>query len=299
MKNFITAMGNKWKTSTLRYVYNAKDDRGRGRLCMLISGIMSGLVGQLSSGLFYTGFLLGHGIDIVDIAIITFIPYITCFLNIFSPWLLEHFKKRKLILAAGKLLYYFINIVGITLLPELIEDPEARLAGFIAIVVVSNSINALFSSGYSAWQANFLPDDVRMDYFTSSGCINSLLSYIIVFCVSIITDRLEGSPDQLIMITMLRWIAFGLAVVDCLIQLIPKEYPYLKKAKTKLANIFVLPVKNKRFLLTILIAAAYTFATNLPNATLNAYVLEVLDGTGMQYTPVSYTHLTLPTNREV
>lgn len=277
-------MGNKWKTSTLRYVYNAKDDRGRGRLCMLISGIMSGLVGQLSSGLFYTGFLLGHGIDIVDIAIITFIPYITCFLNIFSPWLLEHFKKRKLILAAGKLLYYFINIVGITLLPELIEDPEARLAGFIAIVVVSNSINALFSSGYSAWQANFLPDDVRMDYFTSSGCINSLLSYIIVFCVSIITDRLEGSPDQLIMITMLRWIAFGLAVVDCLIQLIPKEYPYLKKAKTKLANIFVLPVKNKRFLLTILIAAAYTFATNLPNATLNAYVLEVLDGTGMQYT---------------
>lgn len=224
-------MGNKWKTSTLRYVYNAKDDRGRGRLCMLISGIMSGLVGQLSSGLFYTGFLLGHGIDIVDIAIITFIPYITCFLNIFSPWLLEHFKKRKLILAAGKLLYYFINIVGITLLPELIEDPEARLAGFIAIVVVSNSINALFSSGYSAWQANFLPDDVRMDYFTSSGCINSLLSYIIVFCVSIITDRLEGSPDQLIMITMLRWIAFGLAVVDCLIQLIPKEYPYLKKRK--------------------------------------------------------------------
>lgn len=284
MKNFITAMENKWKTSTLRYVYNAKDDRGRGRLCMLISGIMSGLIGQLSSGLFYTGFLLGHGIDIVDIAIITFIPYITCFLNIFSPWILEHFKKRKLILAAGKLLYYFINIVGITLLPELIEDPEARLAGFIAIVVISNSINALFSSGYSAWQANFLPDDVRMDYFTSSGCINSLLSYIIVFCVSVITDRLEGSPDQLIMITMLRWIAFGLAVIDCLIQLIPKEYPYLKKAKTKLANIFVLPVKNSRFLLTILIVAAYTFATNLPNATLNAYVLEVLDGTGMQYT---------------
>lgn len=83
---------------------------------------------------------------------------------------------------------------------------------------------------------------------------------------------------------MLRWIAFGLAVIDCLIQLIPKEYPYLKKAKTKLANIFVLPVKNSRFLLTILIVAAYTFATNLPNATLNAYVLEVLDGTGMQYT---------------
>lgn len=284
MKNFITALKNKWQTSTLRYVYNAKDDRGRGRLCMLISGIMAGIIGQLSTGFFYTGFLLGHGIDIVDIAIITFIPYITCFLNIFSPWILEHFKKRKFILASGKLLYYTVNIVGITLLPELVENPEARLAGFIAIVILSNSINALFSSGYSAWQANFLPDNVRMDYFTSSGCINSMLSYIIVLAVSVITDRLQDSPEQLVMITVLRWIAFGLAIIDCLIQLIPKEYPYLKKAKSKLSNIFVLPFRQKRFLLTILICAAYTFATNLPNATLNAYVLEILDGTGMQYT---------------
>lgn len=284
MKNFITALKNKWQTSTLRYVYNAKDDRGRGRLCMLISGIMAGIVGQLSTGFFYTGFLLGHGINIVDIAIITFIPYITCFLNIFSPWILEHFKKRKFILASGKLLYYTVNIVGITLLPELVENPEARLAGFIAIVILSNSINALFSSGYSAWQANFLPDNVRMDYFTSSGCINSMLSYVIVLAVSVITDRLQDSPEQLVMITVLRWIAFGLAIIDCLIQLIPKEYPYLKKAKSKLSNIFVLPFRQKRFLLTILICAAYTFATNLPNATLNAYVLEILDGTGMQYT---------------
>ena len=284
MKNFITALKNKWQASTLRYVYNAKDDRGRGRLCMRISGIMAGIIGQLSTGFFYTGFLLGHGIDVVDIAIITFIPYITCFLNIFSPWILEHFKRRKLILAAGKLLYYVFNIVGITLLPSLVEDPQARLAGFIAIVVVSNSINALISSGYSTWQANFLPDNVRMDYFTSSGCINSLLSYIIVLAVSIITDRLQDSPEQLVMITALRWLAFGFAIIDCLIQLVPKEYPYLKKAKTKLSNIFVLPFRHKRFLITILICAAYTFASNLPNATLNAYVLEILDGTGMQYT---------------
>jgi len=283
MKNFIAAIENKWKTSTLRRVYNAKDDRGRGRLCMLISGVMAGIVGQLSSGLFYTGFLLGHGINIVDIAIITFIPYITCFLNIFSPWILEHFKKRKFILAAGKLLYYTVNIVGITLLPELVEDPKARLTGFILIVVLSNSINALFSSGYSAWQANFLPDDVRMDYFTSSGCINSLLSYIIVLIVSIITDALEGSPDQLVMITALRWIAFAFAVIDCLIQLIPKEYPYLQKAKTKIANIFILPIRNKRFLLTILIVSAYMFASSLPNATLNTYVLEI----GVSYTLVN------------
>jgi Na+/melibiose symporter-like transporter len=83
------------------------------------------------------------------------------------------------------------------------------------------------------------------------------------------------------MLTIIRYIAFALAIVDCVIWLIPKEFPYAKTAIPKLSNIFTLPFKNKRFLGTILIAAAYTFALNLPNATLNAYVLEDV---GISYT---------------
>ena len=62
---------------------------------MLLSSIMAGLVGQLSGSLFYTSFLLMYGLDKSEIGILTFIPYITCLLNIFSPTSLERFKKRK------------------------------------------------------------------------------------------------------------------------------------------------------------------------------------------------------------
>ena len=61
----------------LRYVYNVKDDRGRGRFCMLMSGIMAGLVGQLSGGLFYTSFLLSYGLDVKDIGILKGVMEIT------------------------------------------------------------------------------------------------------------------------------------------------------------------------------------------------------------------------------
>ncbi len=266
---------------SLRIIYNIKDDGGRGRTCMLISGILSGLVGQLSGGLFYTSFLLQYGLDKSRIGILTFVPYLTCLLNLLSPWLLEHFKKRKFILAAGKLLYYSVNIVAITLLPSLVKDETARLVCFVILTILASSINQLFASGYSAWNANFLPDHVRVDYFNTSGCINSAITFAITLGVSFLGDMLTGTEHELLMLTLIRYIAFGLAIIDCLIWLIPKEYPYATSVRAKLSNVFTLPLKNKRFIGTILIVALYNFVSNLPNATLNAYILEDV---GISYT---------------
>ena len=281
MSRFFSNLRTRVKKSPLLYVYNVKDDLGRGRFCMLLSSIMAGLVGQLSGGLFYTSFLLMYGLDKSRIGILTFIPYITCLLNIFSPILLEHFKRRKWILTASKLAYYAISIIGITVLPMIVKDQTALLVWFVVLIIVANSINQLFASGFSAWNANFLPDNVRVDYFNSASCINSAITFAVTLIVSAIGDALSGTPEELPMLITIRFIAFALAVVDCVIWLVPKEFPYATAAKTKFSNIFTLPVRNKRFLGTILIAASYTFALNLPNATLNAYILEDV---GISYT---------------
>lgn len=182
------------------YVYNVKDDLGRGRFCMLLSSIMAGLVGQLSGGLFYTSFLLMYGLDKSRIGILTFIPYITCLLNLFSPILLEHFKKRKWILTSSKLLYYAISIIGITVLPMVVTDPDRLLLWFVVLIIVANSINQLFASGFSAWNANFLPDNVRVDYFNSASCINSAITFAVTLAVSAIGDALSGTPQELPML---------------------------------------------------------------------------------------------------
>ncbi|MBQ9748098.1 MAG: hypothetical protein IJV98_04865 [Clostridia bacterium] len=267
--------------ATLRYVYNVKDDRGRGRFCMLLSAVMAGLVGQLSGGLFYTSFLLQYGMDKSRIGILTFVPYLACLFSILSPWVLEHFKKRKWLLVAGKFTANLINIVGITILPTIVTDPNARLIWFVVLIIVASCINQLFSSGFTAWNANFLPDSVRVDYFTTSSCINSFITFAVTLGVSYIGDMFTGTEHELMILTMIRYIAFALAVVDCLIWLIPREYPYATTTKANLVSIFTLPLRNKRFLGTILIAAMYTFVSNLPNATLNAYVLEDV---GISYT---------------
>ena len=260
------------QTLPIRYLYNIKDDGGRGRFTMLMSGIMSGLIGQLSGSLFYVNFLLQYGLDKSEIGILTFVPYITCLLNIFAPWILEHFPKRKWLLFAGRLTYYTINILGITLLPMLVKDPKIMIYAFVALIILASSVNQLFGSGYSAWHANFLPEHVRVDYFNTTSCINSFVTFLITLIVSAIGDKMTGTPHELLTLTIIRFVAYALAIADCFILLIPKEFPYATVARAKLSNIFILPFKEKKFLLTILIAAAYSFATNLPNATLNAYI---------------------------
>ncbi|MBE6665435.1 MAG: MFS transporter [Ruminococcaceae bacterium] len=281
MKRFFGQLKKRAKTSPLFYVYNVKNDLGRGRFCMLLSSVMAGLVGQLSGSLFYTSFLLMYGLDKSEIGILTFIPYLTCLLNIFSPSILERFKKRKWILVISKLAFYTVNIIGITLLPMLVKDAKALMLWFVIFIIIANAINQIFSSGFSAWNANFLPDHVRVDYFNSASCINSAITFAVTLAVSAIGDSLKDTPQEGPMLIAIRFIAFALAIVDCAIWLIPKEFPYATAAKTKFSNIFTLPFKNKRFLGTILIAASYTFALNIPNATLNAYIL---DDVGISYT---------------
>lgn len=283
MKNFLAhfkgGLGN-----SFRSIYGVRDEQGRGRFCMLLSTVMASIISQLSGGLFYTSFLLMYGMDKSRIGILTFIPYMTCLFSIFSPYILERFKKRKRILVVGKFVYYFINIVGITLLPIIVQDPDARLFWFVVLVFAANAVNQFFLPGFTAWNSNFLPERVRVDYFASSLCIQASVSGVIVLAVSYVGDMFAGTAQENQILIAIRYIAFALAVVDCIIWLIPKEYPYAKTARVKLSNVFVLPIRNKRFFRTVLIVAICELVYQLPYVTLNAYILQDV---GVSYTLVN------------
>ncbi|MBO4353398.1 MAG: hypothetical protein J5860_00495 [Clostridia bacterium] len=275
-------LGERWRHSGLYRVYNWKTEHGRGRACMLLNSIFSGLAGQFSGSIFYSAFLLAYGFDLSEINVLLFVPYITTFLYLFSPALLERFKKRKTILAVSRVVVHTINILGITLLPMLFEkdengnivDKASMTAAFVVIILTANAINALFSQGYSAWHANFLTDDIRADYFTSSQCINAMV-YVAVFLVSLFADSLKDTAGYMPFLTTMRFVAYGLAMIDIIFLLIPKEYEYPKTVdKPKIKYVFTLPFKNKQFLMTIAIIVMVTFAMNIHAGYIDAYIIK-------------------------
>ncbi len=263
-------------------VFNLRDEYARGRCVMLTSAIISACISYMTSGVFYTSFLILNDIDIVNVGVISFLPLIANCFSVFAPLILERFKKRRVPLALARISYFAINILGITFLPFFVSDKGDKVFWFGVIVFVSNLINALFAGGYSIWHLNFIPDETRAEYFSYQQIISTAISSAVLLFSSVIADSLAGTPNQMTVLIVIRIAAFALALAEMVFLLLPKEYPYLSKVKKiSVKNVFTLPFSNKKFLLTMLVMASWTFVTYLTASSLNYYLL---DDVGIKYT---------------
>lgn len=273
------------KMNMISTVFNLGELYGRGRARILASTALDSMVSLLVTGVFYTSFLLYYGIDKSGIGFLTFIPYITCLLNIFSPSILERFRKRKAILIVAKLTDCFISCIGIALLPTLVKDPDARLVGLAILIILSTAISQLFTSGWNAWNANYLQDHVRVNYFFIANCALNMLAHPTALIISFIADKFADTPNEIVLLTVIRYIAFGFMLVDAVIWLFQKEFPYEKSTdKIKISNVFTMPLRNKKFMMVMVLLFIYNFVSQLPNATLYAYLLEDV---GVSYTLIA------------
>ncbi|MBR4887559.1 MAG: MFS transporter [Clostridia bacterium] len=275
---FLTGVG-----AEMNHLFFEKGNpEAKGRRCMMLESIMANISAWITGGTFYTGFLLGNDIAITDIGIITALPYLASLLTLFTPAILGRFKKRRWILAITRVLYFFINIVGLTVMPMFVHDKTAKLIWFGIIVFVGNAINFLFVSGYTDWHLNFLSDNVRASFFSVQQFTNTLMGCGAAVMAGIAADALAGTPHQMTVIIWLRYIGFIFALLDVFFLCLPKEYPYPSTQKVRLTNIITLPLKNKKFIATILLYCLHVIIVNLPGGVLNAYLLSTVGATYLQ-----------------
>lgn len=273
-------------------LFNLQDDRSRGRCVMLASSIICAINSWLTTDIFYTSFLMIYGIDLVNIGIIAFIPYIASCFGIFSPSLLERFPKRRWVLVGGRLLYYTLNILGITLVPVFVTDPGLRVVCFALIIFLANLVNALIGSGFSIWHLNFIPDNIRADFFLKQSTISSFIGIGISLISGVVADALSASPYADTIIILFRYVAFGLALLEVVILSLPKEYPYPRSHdRPRLRDIVTMPLSSKPFMLTMLVIVLHTFFTNVPSSFVNYYLL---NNVGVQYTYIYAINMAYP-----
>ncbi len=255
-------------------LFNFHDELAKGRSCVLLHNALQGAISWLSTGLFYTSFLMTNGINIVNIGILTFVPYIANCFSIFSPSILERFVKRRWVLAGGRVAYDTIILLGITLMPVFVKDPTAKMVLFVGLTFLANIINALFSSGYSVWHVNFIPEPVRAEFFSINTTVTSFIGCGAALLSSVVADALAGSPYEDTIIVVFRYIAFALAMLDVVLLTLPKEYPYKKsKELPRLRHIVTKPFRHKKFVLTMAMVFAWTFFINVPLSSLNYYLI--------------------------
>lgn len=257
-----------------RELFFDKSPEAHGRLSMVISGIVTNISGNLSGGAFYSAFLLEYGINLTNIGIIIFIPYIAGLFTLLSPTVLSRFKRRRWILLITRIISYTLSIIGVTVLPAVVKGETEKVICFALLMFVANVISALFSPGYSVWHFNFLPERVRSGYFTQSQFLSALVGGVMIVLVSIGADFFVGKPQEHAVLILVRVVAFVFALVDCIVLALPKEYPYPRSdKKQRLSDVVRKPLKNKMFLGAIGLYCGYCVYMNLSSSVQNAYIL--------------------------
>lgn len=258
--------------------FDWNDEQGKGRRCMLLSAFISTVVNAIATGTLYTAFLAAYDFTIADVSFLGAIPSLAACFCVLSPVFLERFQKRRWLLAGGRLTYYLLQLLGLTLLAIYAKDPTVRLVGFSAILLASNLINSLFSSGYSVWHLNFMPVELRAKYLSYQQITTTVASIISLFLFGFVADALKNTPYEAAILTALRFVALAFVLVDVAILCLPKEYPYPREAdKIRVSNIIRLPLKQKKFMLTMIVVVMWTFSTAFPSASWNYYLLHDIE----------------------
>jgi len=271
-----------------RRLFNMTDDASRGRSMLLINTIIANFANVFISGSFYTGYLTQNGIDIVNVGIITFIPYFAWIFSLFAPSVLRHFKRRKGLLIFNHLFYYGCVVLATTVMPNFVTDPAKRTFWFGVFLLLGNLSNALIGSGSQAWFMHFIPADGgdRNVYFSVNNLASNLVSTVAAIGASVLTDALSGSPNQATVIVVLRYLAFALFVVEAyFVFVVPKEYPYELPDKAHLLDVIIKPIKCRKFMLTAVICIGWNLFCNFNASTWTYYVLNTV---GISYS-LTYT----------
>lgn len=280
------------RKNKLRMMFNWHDPLAKGRVCMMLQSAFASITTNLTAGLFYTGFLASHGIDIVEIGILFFIPYIANIFSIFSASILERFKRRRVILAVARATYFTLNILAVTVMPYIITGRTARMYAFIGIVFLANIILALFSSGYPIWHLKFIPDEVRAEYFSINSLTNAILGCGASLGASIAADALAGSPYEQKIIVILRLVGYLFALLDVFVLCLPEEYDYEKSGdRPRFVDVFKKPLSSRSFMLSMLVIVLYNFFAQVPASSLDYFLLNTIDA---EYTLITFINFLYP-----
>ena len=127
------------------------DESSTDRFYLIRYNITANVIANLVGGNFFAGLMLLLKADNSFVGLITMIIFGANLLQLFSPYVLERFERRKKLLISLRVAMLFINIVFIGIVPLLPLSNSGRLTLLALSVFVVNALNALMAPGFSVW----------------------------------------------------------------------------------------------------------------------------------------------------
>lgn len=288
-KAVLARMGN-FLSSGWNVPGDESSNRSRGSL--VVYNVNANILANLIGGNFFTGLLIVLQADDAFVGLITILTYSANLLQLFTPLLLERFKRRKPVLIGARIAIHLVNVLFIGLIPFVPASIQTKLVFLGFSVFLVNLLSAFIGPGFSVWHIAHIPPSVRVQYFSVVTMLNGIFVAVFNLVGSGIVDQFKQAGQELWGLTILRAAALLLAAVDIWMLSRIKEFPVQAPAqKIKLSALFREPWRHPAYLRSILIVVLWSMVANLPGSFYTVYLLRELN--------VSYSYIMLVSSMNV
>lgn len=255
------------------------------RRAIIAHNLTANVIANLIGGNFFTGLMLVLQADDAFVGSMTILIFATNLLQLFAPYVLERFERRKSLLISLKIITHLINIVFVGLIPLFPVQAQTRLVLFGFLIFIVNALNAFMAPGMSVWHIAHIPGKVRVAYFSLLSMLNGVAVAVFNLLGAILVDSFKRQGMELWGLEALRGLALLIAAADVYALLHIRELPRAAvQRKINVRDLFVKPWKEKVYLRSVLVVFLWSLTVNMPGSYYTVYLLRELQ--------VSYSYIT-------
>jgi len=256
------------------------DELDKGLKAVVYDGMCTQAMGVLTGGAFLVAFALALGASNFHIGLLAAIPFLAQFLQLPAVYLVEHFRRRKVISIgfSGISRVFWLLIAAI---PLLFAAPSGSgLYLLVAALLLYAGLGAVSGTSWNSWMRDLIPQKMLGSVFSRRLMLATGIGLVATVAAGFFVDFWAGRfPDnQLYAYSILFALGF-LAGITGLYFLTRTPEPRMepKGEAPALHQMLMRPLKDMNFRRLLLFSVPWSFAINLAAPFFTVYLLVRLE----------------------
>jgi MFS family permease len=247
----------------------------RGLWMLLMDGVFAYVMGSLTGGAFLVAFAILLGANNTVIGLLAAIGPFAQILQIPAIALVNRTQRRKMLtvvaVIVSRSLWVFIAV-----LPWLLP-PEARLAAFLAALMLYFALNSVAGCAWNSWMRDFVPEPVMGSFFGKRMAIGTALAAALSLGAGLAISPLKGGVHEGLgyCILFLAGTGGGLAGMYFLAR-VPEPRMAEPPPGQKLSATLAEPLRDPNYRQLLWFLGTWNFAVNLAGPFFVVYMLNRL-----------------------
>ncbi len=242
-----------------------------------LDGAATRAMETLTGGAFLVGLALWLGASDFLIGVIAALPFLSQVMHIPAVWVVERFRRRKLIsvtaLAISRPLLFVVALVPLFIVTKL-------ALGIIICVLLLRSLIATFAGlSWNSWIRDLIPEEVRGQALARRLIAVGIAGMVLSLAAAAFVDYWKASFTPGPMPFSILFVLGGLAGIIGVYFLarIPEPPMPPPEGRLPLLRLLGLPLRDQNFRKLISYSSYWAFATNLALPFITVYMLKVLE----------------------